>query len=100
MRISDWSADVCSSDLHLALGTQRACRRRLLRLGILAALGKTFRDGGRECRARRPALPKITGLERLGQRLEAQPGVSDQAQRLVVAETRRAPGRDSVVQCG
>src|SRR3546814_11851534 len=44
MRISDWSSDVCSSDLH-ALGNLRSCWRdkfqlvHLLRLGGIASLG-------------------------------------------------------------
>src|SRR3546814_12901894 len=43
MRISDWSSDVCSSDLHLPTATGRKRNgKRLLTVGTDCALGKKY----------------------------------------------------------
>src|SRR3546814_15904450 len=66
MRISDWSSDVCSSDLFsaghpLEEARQRACERVRLRVGAAVRLG----EGTREVRRRHEVAP-----QRLGQGAE------------------------------
>src|SRR3546814_6133839 len=39
MRISDWSSDVCSSDLHLLTGEHRPAGERDAAGGVVAAVG-------------------------------------------------------------
>src|SRR3546814_16539875 len=46
MRISDWSSDVCSSDLLASDGSARAHRLTRSSLDIEAALQRSFRQGG------------------------------------------------------
>src|SRR3546814_2978797 len=66
MRISDWSSDVCSSDLAARLSLLRYGRQRVLRMGQ----GGFRQDRRRRClcldrprrRAYRPALFAETGL--------------------------------------
>src|SRR3546814_18637529 len=51
MRISDWSSDVCSSDLEGAMTTKRRNSRRLLATAVLVALaapGMAFAQTAKE----------------------------------------------------
>src|SRR3546814_19306886 len=95
MRISDWSSDVCSSDLRQALGigTRIDITRtrfdgadtRRLRIGADRDLGtRTERDAGLEF-----LDPALTGEQRVGQRGRA---------RDIRSEERRV-GKECVSTC-
>src|SRR3546814_19789101 len=60
MRISDWSSDVCSSDLFSGLRRRCRCRERLGAIGLYHRRG-----GGTERRADR-AEPEDAGRRRRG----------------------------------
>src|SRR3546814_11008641 len=81
MRISDWSSDVCSSDLHdlllVAAGKVRRRQRRLLRTHIEAA-----------------HLLDAVAADRLA--VHEQPRIVERI--LVVAEDRRLLGREGTHQ--
>src|SRR3546814_16878045 len=58
MRISDWSSDVCSSDLHAGFGEHRQDRRNILDLLVP-------RRDSRGVRLRRALDPPVIGLAQL-----------------------------------
>src|SRR3546814_1360434 len=81
MRISDWSSDVCSSDLRALAQLRR---------------GGDAGGAGRVARSRRPALPALRHLRRLRAaapgRIEADPGQAARAARELGAHRPRCRG--------
>src|SRR3546814_12967935 len=94
MRISDWSSDVCSSDLR-KFGKHRCCnpaKRSVLLTWALIERGRT----GRFCREGRQMLIECTGsCERWPRTLGSNSAMRRKRLRSVV----RAGGEDSVSTC-
>src|SRR3546814_20477600 len=103
MRISDWSSDVCSSDLPGRFPGGVATGRRMSEeIDVEGAVGPGadgFHHGAGACRIGRAygngaERPGIGDGSRHGGRGDAGPG------RLDAGQTGRAPGRASVCQYG
>src|SRR3546814_5704352 len=60
MRISDWSSDVCSSDLHGGAGLQREGTSEADEAALRAAITLALSTGHAELAAGKPALDAVT----------------------------------------